>query len=254
MTGFTRRPSPAIDLYRRVKTGKACKCASVHAAELREEPEVSEPNSEIKTEIQALETVLSALAPLDEGTRGRVLSYVQQRFGVATAEQPAAGRSPGARPESAPSEEPAGREEVSDIRTLKDRKQPKSAVEMAVLVAYYLSEVAKPDERKSTIGTADITKYFKQGDYPLPSQPRVILHRAKNAGYLDPSDRAQYKLNPVGHNLVAHSLPRSGAKGATTRRRAVASAKTQKKIAGAKSRTRKKSNSRTKPKSTRKKR
>ncbi len=215
---------------------------------------MSEPNTEIQTEIQALETVLSTLAPLDDGTRRRVLGYVQQRFGVAPAEQPAAEPPQGAQPESGPSEGPAGPDVISDIRTLKDQKRPKSAIEMAVLVAYYVSEVAKPDERKSTIGTADITKYFKQGDYPLPRQPRVILHRAKNAGYLDPSDRAQYKLNPVGHNLVAHGLPRSGTKRTTTTRRAKSRAKTQEKTAGAKPRTRKKPTSRTKPKSTRKKR
>lgn len=215
---------------------------------------MSEPNSEIQAEIQALETVLSALAPLDEETRRRVLGYVQQRFGIVATDQSAAQLPASKLPESAPSEAPAVPEVISDIRTLKDQKQPKSAVEMAVLVAYYVSEVAKGDERKNTIGTADITKYFKQGDYPLPSQPRVILHRAKNAGYLDPSDRAQYKLNPVGHNLVAHGLPRSGAKRTTTTRRAKTRVKTQKKTAGTKSRTRKKPTSRAKPKSTRKKR
>lgn len=215
---------------------------------------MSEPNSEIQAEIQALETVLSALAPLEEGTRRRVLGYAHQRFDIAAADQPAAPVPAGGLPESAPSRQPLRPEVISDIRTLKDQKQPTSAIEMAVLVAYYVSEVAKGDERKNTIGTADITKYFKQGDYPLPSQPRVILHRAKNAGYLDPSDRAQYKLNPVGHNLVAHGLPRSGAKRTTTTRRAKTRAKTQKKSVGAKPRTRKKPASRTKPKSTRKKR
>jgi hypothetical protein len=215
---------------------------------------VTDANSEIQAEIQALETVLSALAPLDEGTRRRVLSYVQQRFGVAAAEHPAVQLPASGVPESAPSEGPVGTEVISDIRTLKDQKQPKSAVEMAVLVAYYVSEVAKPDERKEAIGTADITKYFKQGDYPLPSQPRVILHRAKNAGYLDPSDRARYKLNPVGHNLVAHGLPRSNAKRPTATRRPKTRAKTRKKTVGAKPRTPKKATSRAKPKSARKKR
>jgi hypothetical protein len=127
---------------------------------------------------------------------------------------------------------------------------------MAVLVAYYASEVAKPSERKNTIGTADITKYFKQADYPLPSQPRVILHRAKNAGYLDSSNRAQYRLNPVGHNLVAHGLPRPTGKQTTTRRRVKKmGAKRRKKTAtGSRARTQRKTTSQAKPKTTRKKR
>lgn len=199
--------------------------------------------------------MLSALAPLDEGTRRRVLGYVQERFGVTGADEPTVQPTQGALPESAPSERPTAPAVISDIRTLKEKKQPKSAVEMAVLVSYYVSDVAKPSERKNTIGTADITKYFKQADYPLPSQPRVILHRAKNAGYLDSADRAQYKLNPVGHNLVAHGLPRASGKQTTTRRRAKGPAKRPKKTAArAKARTRKKTTSRAKRKTTGKKR
>jgi hypothetical protein len=83
---------------------------------------------------------------------------------------------------------------------------------MAVLVAYYLAEVAPANDRKATIGTDDINKYFKQADYPLPGRPRQTLFDAKAAGYLDSPSQGAYRLNPVGHNLVAHSLPATGAK------------------------------------------
>jgi len=214
---------------------------------------VSQQNSEIQAEVQALQTVLSALAQLDDATRRRVLEYAHLRFGVAGVKESVVQPPMGLPPESGPPTESAAPTVITDVRTLRDQKQPKSAVEMAVLVAYYLSEVAGSDERKSTIKTADITKYFKQGDYPLPSQPRVILHRAKNAGYLDSSGRAQYKLNPVGHNLVAHGLPRSGTERPSAGRRAKVVAKTQKKAAAAKSKTTK-ATSRRKPKPPRTKR
>jgi hypothetical protein len=130
---------------------------------------MSEPNAEIQAEIQVLETVLSALAPLDEVARRRVLGYVQERFGSSVAEKLVAPQPMNGLPEGRVIEEPVAAAVITDILTLKDQKQPKSAVEMAVLVAYYLSEVATADVSKETIGTADITKYFKQGDYPLPS-------------------------------------------------------------------------------------
>jgi hypothetical protein len=80
---------------------------------------------------------------------------------------------------------------------------------MAAVVAYYLSEMA-PD-RKIEIDSDDIKKYFKQGDFPLPDRAAKTLFDAKNAGYLDAGGtRGTYKLNPVGHNLVAHNLPASG--------------------------------------------
>jgi hypothetical protein len=101
----------------------------------------------------------------------------------------------------------------TDIRSFKEQKQPSSAREMACIVAFYLENLAPADETKTAISTSDITKYFKQAGYPLPSAIDQLLKDAKTAGYLDSGERGTYKLNPVGHNLVAHTLPRSGNSG-----------------------------------------
>jgi len=81
---------------------------------------------------------------------------------------------------------------------------------MAALVAYYLSEAAPEGVRKQTINTDDIKTYFKQAPFKLPSRPEQTLLNAKNAGYFDSVGGGQYKLNPVGYNLVVHNLPASG--------------------------------------------
>jgi len=98
--------------------------------------------------------------------------------------------------------------EIIDIRSLKEKKNPSNAKEMACLVALYLSEYAASDEQKKEIGERDIEKYFKQASYPLPKVPGQALRDAKSAGYLDSSSRGKFKLNPVGYNLAVHSLPR----------------------------------------------
>ncbi|MGD0573490.1 MAG: hypothetical protein ABSB11_10810 [Sedimentisphaerales bacterium] len=97
---------------------------------------------------------------------------------------------------------------VLDLRTLKEQKEPGSAIEMACIVAYYLENHAPGDERKMDITAKDITRYFKQGGYTLPKSDTQLLVDAKKAGYMDSKKRGQYSLNPVGYNLVAHSLPR----------------------------------------------
>jgi len=158
---------------------------------------------EIQAEIGALQAVLSALSPLDEETRRLILGYVQQRFGVSQVQTPSATPSTAS---LTPVEAVA--EQFTDIRTLKEKKRPANAVDMAVLVAYYLAEIAPDSERRETIGTDEVTRYFQQADYRSSGQPRVILHRAKNAGYLDSAERGQYKLNPVGRNLAIQGLPR----------------------------------------------
>jgi hypothetical protein len=97
-----------------------------------------------------------------------------------------------------------------DVRSFGTEKSPRSANERVAVVAYYLTELAPETERKAEISAADITKYFKQAGFPLPGAARMTLVNARNAGYLDAgADRGTYRLNPVGHNLVAHSLPAS---------------------------------------------
>lgn len=102
-----------------------------------------------------------------------------------------------------------------DIRTFKQQKAPSSANEMACVLAYYLQHLAPADERQPSISAADIDRYFNQAGFPLPRRSDQLLVNARAAGYFESAGRGAYKLNAVGHNLVAHSLPRSGGDSAT---------------------------------------
>ncbi len=100
-----------------------------------------------------------------------------------------------------------------DIKTLKVQKEPTSAAQMACVVAYYLQELAPDNERKNTVTTKDMQKYFKQAKYRLPKQITQLLRDSKSAGYFDSAPgTGEYCLNAVGYNLVAHSLPKSKGK------------------------------------------
>jgi hypothetical protein len=160
-------------------------------------------------ELRAIKTVIESLQPLDPEGRARVLEYVFKRLAIpleklASKSDEPTGRNQGPQPIT------SGPSSLADVRALKEAKQPRSANQMAALVAYYLSDLAQPNERKEAIGTADITKYFKQASFKLPEKPDATLHNAKNAGYFDSAGEGLYKLNPVGYNLVVHSLPSAG--------------------------------------------
>jgi len=170
-------------------------------------------------ELRAIHQVIAALSDIDSEARARVINYVFQRLGISTpavlVEAGASVAAPAHGMEAAASLAQPGRRQV-DIRTFGQEKSPRSVNERVAVVGYYLSELAPADERKADISAADITKYFKQAGFPLPGAARMTLVNAKNAGYLDAgAERGTYKLNPVGHNLVAHSLP---AASTTTRR------------------------------------
>jgi hypothetical protein len=98
--------------------------------------------------------------------------------------------------------------EIKNIEDFKKQKNPRSAIEMATLVAYYLMHLAPERERKKTINVNDLKMYFKMAGYKAPKLGFTLVN-AKNAGYLDSVEKGEYSLNPVGYNLVVHSLPRA---------------------------------------------
>ena len=170
------------------------------------------------TELQAIRAVLGALVPLKREGRTRVLDYVLKRLGMTGERLSPASTSPSLTNSvdayvTIPTSELRG--QPNDIRSLTKEKAPRSPNEMAALVAYYLTELAPEPYRKQTINADDIKTYFKQAQFRLPSSPQMTLINAKNSGYLESSGTGQYRLNPVGYNLVVHSLPAetSGKKG-----------------------------------------
>ncbi len=174
--------------------------------------------NQMDKELQAINQIIKALDSLDIDEKKRVLDYVFNRLGlknIKVDQTPL--RQDFYQPDLIPAINPNSSENfdsnfTKDIRSLKEEKNPSTAIQMVALVAYYLSEFAPPEEKKDTINSEDITKYFKQANFELPKgEPIYTLRNARNAGYFEPTSEAGvYKLNSVGYNLVAHKLPLNG--------------------------------------------
>lgn len=173
-------------------------------------------NDSVDQEIAAIKAVLEALSPISPKARLSVLEYAVKRLELNLPElsrrevkrEADAGASGGDRVE-----ESTGKREFIHIKQFKEQKKPRSANEMAALVAYYLANLAPEGERKKTLTQKDVETFFKIAEFPLPNQIRMTLANAKAAGYLDTSGEGEYKLNAVGHNLVVHSMPRGAQAG-----------------------------------------
>lgn len=171
-----------------------------------------------KTLGRAIDETISALSDLSDADRLNAIQTVLRHFKLA-AESPV---SPPSREgdESVATEGKTVTTRVTDIRALKEEKRPSTANEMAAVVAYYLQELAPPEERKREVDVQDVVEYFKQAGFPLPTATKQILHNAKAAGYFKAVGGGKFTLNPVGHNLVAHSLPRAEKSLSRARRKA----------------------------------
>ncbi|MGY4166342.1 hypothetical protein [Bradyrhizobium sp. USDA 4529] len=182
--------------------------------------------------VQAITTLLETLRPLSPETRANVLDFVFKTLGIAAphAADPPPAVVPGVPLSATPAASPAlgG---VQNLRTLTEQKKPKTVNQMVAVMAHYLADLAPQGERRDYIVAEDIKKYFVQANFPQPTGRHAgTLVNAKNAGYLDALSNGQYRLNPVGHNLVAHKLPMSDdAPGRSARRARSAKKRTAKK-------------------------
>jgi hypothetical protein len=174
---------------------------------------------DIDTELQAMKTLVETLEPLKPEVRTRVIEYAFKVLGIAATHSPALPISPTPPGQPAPSVPPLKPkiDGPTDILSLKEEKDPKTATQMIAVVAYYLAHLA--DERQDFITADDIQKYFVQGKYLMPGSKSSALINAKNAGYLDYLEPGKYRLNSVGYNLVAHKMPKDGSTPSKARRK-----------------------------------
>ena len=84
---------------------------------------------------------------------------------------------------------------------------------MATLIAYYLSHKAPQKDRTQTVNTKNIETYLRLVDLNYYEAP-IYARNAKKAGYLDSVGDGNFKLNPVGYNLVVHNMPKASEQGA----------------------------------------
>jgi hypothetical protein len=163
---------------------------------------------DIEAELQAIKTLLETLEPLTPNVRSSVIDYVFKRLGIVASQVPASPAMPIAMATPLASIQKPQVDSPTDILSLKEQKAPTTGAQMIAVVAYYLAHLAPEGERQDFITTKEIQKYFVQGKFPLPgSQPQALVD-AKNAGYLDFVEKGKYRLNSVGHNLVAHKMPK----------------------------------------------
>lgn len=98
-------------------------------------------------------------------------------------------------------------ERAIDIKTFVESKSPKSDIQFSAVVAYYYRFEAPTDERRDTISAEVLQDAARLAGRARFSSPLVTLNNAKKQGYLDAAERGAFRINSVGENLVAMTLP-----------------------------------------------
>lgn len=165
-----------------------------------------EPAMSTKSDFMAAEEIKAILHGRDKAEQERIVRWVSESLGlVATAAQPAT--VPAASSATAAPAAPASGGRGKDIRTFVNEKKPKSDVQFATVTAYFYRFEAPLAERKDSITATDLQEAGRQARGFGFNKPIVTLSNALQQGYFDRAGRGEFKLNAVGENLVAMTLP-----------------------------------------------
>jgi hypothetical protein len=177
-----------------------------------------------KTEGDVLKAVDDALSAVDEHARKRVLDWANAKFSngtsapsVSKAQSPPTGQ-------SSQSKAPPTKRSKTILKQVKDLdlrpkgktsavdfvrdKAPTNHKQKCTVAIYYISNTLQIGK----VGVTHVYTFFKEVNWPVPSDLMNTLHQTGSEGWLDTSDAEDLKVTTRGENLIEHQLPTPKAK------------------------------------------
>jgi len=172
-------------------------------------------------DLESVRKIVAALQPFKLEEQERILRWAREKVGLEHPSDTQGGvRTARPTPHPGMAEPPVPVPQVRSIRDFVAEKNPKSDNQFAAVVAYYYRFEAPEERRKESITSDDLQEACRQAGRPRLPYPNKTLNNAHGNGLLDRAgDRGAFRINSVGENLVAMTLP-GGGTGGTPRARA----------------------------------
>lgn len=208
------------------------------------EEEKAEKPQKGPDDLDAVRVIVNALEPFNTNDRERIIRWAREKLGLGSHSAAEARIEVGPQLEEAKlgqqkvQDEPRSQAQShgsTDIKTFIHQKNPKRDVQFAAAVAYYHCFEAPEADRKEVITGADLQQACRKAGRDRLKKPGQTLFNAHYLGYLDKgSEQGTFRLNAVGENLVAMTLPEKAertAKSVKTPKRPPKKAKKSAKVA-----------------------
>lgn len=166
-----------------------------------------------KSDFMAAEEIKLILQGRDQAEQERIMRWVNESLGLKTiAPLPAPSATPSPAAAVSPAVPPPAHAPttIKDIRTFVADKAPKTDIHLATTIAYFYSFVAPKDQRKESVTPKDLDDACRLARGCSLKRALITLNNAVRLGLLNRADRGHFKINSVGENLVAMTLPASG--------------------------------------------
>lgn len=154
--------------------------------------------------------VASLLKDLEKEKQTRILRWVAESIGVVIAADARTSEDVKLRDSGAGLNLNSPPGSSTDIKSFVALKDPKSDNQFAATVAYYYRFEAPANLRSDSISSEALQEATRLAGRNRLGDPGKTLRNAKDQGYLDLAERGSYKINTVGENLVAMTLPGQG--------------------------------------------
>jgi len=166
------------------------------------------PAVETKSPLGAAQKIVAELEGMSKDDQSLALQFATQtlRLSPSTPQAPAAPTTVHSHHQPTPIAASAAGQST-DIKSFTAAKAPKSDQQFAAVVAYFYQFEASQAQRKDVIDAEAMKEAARQAGRKQVNQWSMTLKNAKNAGYLDQAGKGSFKLNAVGENLVAMTLP-----------------------------------------------
>lgn len=163
-------------------------------------------------DLEAVRKLVEALTPFERPDQERIVRWALEKLGITVpAEQRSSSllNGEGATLSGAGQHhsEAMGSPANGNIKSFVAAKNPSSDNQFAATVAYFYAFDAPQGQKKDSISSADLQEACRQSGRSRLGDPGKTLRNAHDMGYLDKAERGTYKINTVGENLVAMSLP-----------------------------------------------
>jgi hypothetical protein len=169
-----------------------------------------------KSDFMAAEEIKEILHGRDKTEQEKILRWVSESIGV-IASAPIVSQASTSPPQAAQISSSSGGLRRRDIKSFVAEKAPKNDVQFAAVAAYFYRFEASEAERKDVIVAEDLQTAGRQARGYGFTKPLGTLNNAVALGYFDRAGRGEFKLNAVGENLVAMTLPSSESSGKRSR-------------------------------------
>ncbi|MBC7877778.1 MAG: hypothetical protein H7Y59_11470 [Anaerolineales bacterium] len=167
---------------------------------------MSQPNDDL----EAVRILVTALENFEKSDQERIIRWAREKLGLEIQSVNSMQFLPQSQGSNAADTQQTQPGSVIDLKSFVNTKKPTSDMQFAATVAYYYKFEAPSNERKEAISSEILQDATRLAPRERLKDPNQTLRNAATNGLLDKAgERGAYKINTVGENLVAMTLPQS---------------------------------------------